>query len=236
MLFAGLIAVRKKAIRLRIGSVAWWLKGHIWLSLLSVPLIFYHAAFRWGGTLEILLWWTLAVVIASGVVGLALQNFLPRIMQLQLAAEAIPDQFAEFCHRLTATADAEVVAGCGAAAMEAALALAPGTEPPLADSKTWFASFYLREVRPFLGDEVTGKSMFATATQAESAFDRIRRSLPAECDAMLEQLGDACAERRQLAQQQHYYRLLHAWLKIHAPASIVLLVFAVIHIVSALYY
>ena len=57
-----------------------------------MPLIFYHAAFRWGGTLEILLWWTFAVVVVSGLVGLALQNVLPRIMQLQLSSEAIPDQ------------------------------------------------------------------------------------------------------------------------------------------------
>jgi hypothetical protein len=201
-----------------------------------VPVIFYHAAFRWGGTLEVWLWWTLALVITSGILGLALQNFLPRLMHLQIPAEAIPDQFSEVFRRLVATADAEVVAGCGAAAMEAALALAPDAEPPLADSKAWFASFYLRELRPFLGCENPSKSMFATAAQAEATFDRIRRSLPAECDAMLEQLGEVCQERRQLAQQQRYYGLLHAWLKIHVPASIVLLVFAVIHIISALYY
>src|SRR3990170_2286953 len=62
MLFAGLLSVRKKTVRLRLGSLSWWLKGHIWLGSLSVPLIFYHAAFRWGGTLEIFLWAMLLVV------------------------------------------------------------------------------------------------------------------------------------------------------------------------------
>src|SRR5262245_44815371 len=80
MVFAGLLAVRKKILRLRVGSVSAWLRGHLWLGLLSVPLIFYHAAFRWGGALEVLLWITFAIVIASGIVGLALQNILPRMM------------------------------------------------------------------------------------------------------------------------------------------------------------
>jgi hypothetical protein len=49
-------------------------------------------------------------------------------------------------------------------------------------------------------------------------------------------LRQACAEKRRIAQQERYYRVLHGWLKIHVPCSVVLLVFTVLHIVSALYY
>jgi hypothetical protein len=236
MLYAGLIAVRKRVIRLRIGTVRGWLRGHIWMSLLSVPIIFYHAAFRWGGTIEVLLWWTLAVVIVSGIFGLALQNVLPRMMHLQLPDEAIADQFAEVCQRLVAATDAEVVASCGVPAMEAALALPPGEEPSLADAKTWLAHFYLRNIRPFLEFDQSSMALFSNASQAEATFDRVGSSLPAECQTTLELLSAACSERQQLARQQRYHRLLHIWLRIHVPGAIVLLVFAVIHIISALYY
>src|SRR5437868_1000701 len=46
MVFAGGLAIRKKTLTLRAGSIAWWLRGHIWIGLLSVPTIFFHAAFR----------------------------------------------------------------------------------------------------------------------------------------------------------------------------------------------
>ena len=237
MAFAGLLAVRKKTVRIRFGSLSWWLKGHLWLGLLSVPLIFYHAAFRWGGTLEVLLWWTLAAVITSGMVGLALQNIVPRIMQLQLPSEAIPDQFDEVTRRLTLATDSQVSAGCGAAALEAALADAAGGQPPdLSDSKRWLANYYIREVRPYLGGPRPAASPFSNERQAEAAFEHLRKSLPDDCDATLQALGEACEERRQIAMQERLYRLLHWWLRIHVPCSAVLVLFAVIHIITALYY
>src|SRR5687768_16730866 len=105
MVFAGFLSVRKKFVRARLGSLSWWLKGHLWLGALSVPMILFHSAFRWGGWLEIMLWLTLTVVVASGLFGLALQNILPRTMKAQLPDEVIPDQFAEVCRRLVLFAD-----------------------------------------------------------------------------------------------------------------------------------
>src|SRR5438874_12772269 len=46
MLFAGALSVRKKTVRLRAGSLSWWLGRHFWIGLLSVPIILFHAAFR----------------------------------------------------------------------------------------------------------------------------------------------------------------------------------------------
>lgn len=237
MVFAGLLSARKKSVRWRLGSLSWWLKGHIWLGMLSVPLIFYHAAFRWGGTLEVLLWIMLAVVTVSGAIGLVLQNVLPRMMQLQLPSEAIPDQFAEFCRRLIAAADEQVSAGCTPAAIEAALARSPSDlAPAQSDAKVWLADFYMRTVRPFLGRERMPDSPFANVQQAEAAFDRIRKTLPDDCGSTLDWLEKSCDERRQLAQQERLHRMLHGWLKIHVTCSVALLVFAVVHVVSALYY
>ena len=45
MVLAGLLSARKKLPQLPIGSAQTWLKAHIWLGLLSVPLILFHAGF-----------------------------------------------------------------------------------------------------------------------------------------------------------------------------------------------
>jgi hypothetical protein len=199
-------------------------------------MIFFHAAFRWGGWLEILLWLTFGVVIVSGVIGLALQNVLPRVMKVQLPAEAIPDQFAEICRRLILAADEQVIAQCTPLRMEAMLGgTAKSAGAASADPLDKLADFYLRSVRPFLQPSSNEKQL-ATDEQAQQVFDQVRASLPDTCHATVHGLEQLCNDRRELAQQQRLYHWLHAWLKIHVPFSVALAVFAVIHIVSALYY
>jgi hypothetical protein len=237
MVFAGLLAVRKKSVRLRLGSLSWWLRGHLWLGLLSVPLIFYHAAFRWGGTLEILLWITLGVVIASGFVGLVLQNILPRMMWLQLPAEIIPDQLAQVCHGLATRADEAVIDGCQSAAMETALARSPAELAAApAEPAVWLAGFYLHNVREFLDSAAAVDSPLASEQQSQLMFERARSLLPFDYHMTLDKLEQACDERRQLSRQERLYRLLHGWLRIHVPFSIALFVFIVVHVITALYY
>ena len=69
MVFAGLLSARRQVPTWRIGSAQFWLKGHIWIGLLSVAFILFHAGFRWGGPVEIGLWLATAVIILSGVIG-----------------------------------------------------------------------------------------------------------------------------------------------------------------------
>jgi hypothetical protein len=237
MLFAGLLAVRKKTVRLQLGNLSWWLRGHLWLGALSVPLVFYHAAFRWGGTLETLLWLTFGAVIVSGVVGLALQNAVPRMMKHELPDEIIPDQFAQACSVLTAQADELVLKQCGPKAMEAALRKTPADQvEPLLKPAMSLAEFYLSEVRTYLASDARGSSSLGNAQHAQLLFERVSSLLPFDFHAAVEQLEAACDQRRQWGRQMRLYGLLHGWLKIHIPFSIALLVFAVAHIVSALYY
>jgi hypothetical protein len=237
MLFAGLLTVRKRSLRWRLGSISWWLKGHLWLGTLSVPLVVYHAAFRWGGTLETLLWIALALVIASGMVGIVLQNVLPRMMKLQLPEENIPDQLAEICLRLVALADESVTEQCTSAAVAAAIeGASEDFTSPQTSPRDRLAGFYIHSLRPFLGSEYAADSPFANAQQAQLTFERLRDSLPADFHESVDDLDVFCEDRRRLAQQARLHGLLHAWLKVHVPVSIALLVFAVLHVVTALYF
>src|SRR6202521_833129 len=69
MLYAGLLGARKKKPVWRLGRAQTWMRGHLWLGLLSLPLILFHAGFAWRGALTAVLMVLLAIVVASGVLG-----------------------------------------------------------------------------------------------------------------------------------------------------------------------
>ncbi|MDZ4658401.1 MAG: hypothetical protein SH868_12555 [Bythopirellula sp.] len=237
MVIAGMLSARKKTLRIRFGSLSGWLKGHIWLGLLSVPLIFFHTAFRWGGLLEQILMAVFLIVIVSGILGVILQNILPRLMKSQLDSEVVPDQMDHLCRGLQREADACVVASCGGAAVEQALAREPqALSASTADPTNWLLGFYLESVRPYLGAAIVPGAVLASNRQGELVFERARSSVPDRLRNTLDQLEELCRVRRRLQLQAQLHGLLHGWLKVHIPLSVMLLVFTVLHIVTALYY
>jgi len=233
MVFAGLLSARKKTIRLRLGSLSWWLKGHLWLGLLSVPMILFHTAFRWGGTLELLLMLLFFVVILSGVVGLVLQNIVPRAMKTLLPTEAIPDQIGYLCQVLQSEADNEVIAACGSDVLTVAFE-SPGKAE--IDHDRWLANLHCTLVRPYLGSDTAGGSTLSSRRRAKWIFERARSSLPEPYQVTVDALEEKCRVRRQLQSQSRLHLLLHGWLRLHIPFSVGLLVFTLVHIVTALYF
>ena len=91
-IFAALLGVRKKLVLWRVGTVQRWLRAHIWLTLLTIPLVILHSGFRLGGPMTTLLVVLYVIVMVSGVYGLALQHQLPRIMMERLPAESVYEQ------------------------------------------------------------------------------------------------------------------------------------------------
>src|SRR6266852_5017938 len=45
MLFEGLLGARKKVPVWRLGRAQTWMRGHLWLGLVTLPLILFHAGF-----------------------------------------------------------------------------------------------------------------------------------------------------------------------------------------------
>src|SRR5207237_4121236 len=91
-IFAALLGVRKKLLRLHIGSVQSWMRAHIWLTLLTIPLVILHSGFRLGGPMTILLLLLYVIVMVSGIYGLILQHRMPRLMQERVPVETIYQQ------------------------------------------------------------------------------------------------------------------------------------------------
>src|SRR6516165_2895726 len=48
ILFAGLLGARKKVPVWRLGRGTTWMRGHLWLGLLSFPYILFHSGFSLG--------------------------------------------------------------------------------------------------------------------------------------------------------------------------------------------
>lgn len=121
MLFAGLLAARKPLRIRRIGSAQFWLKGHLWLGTLCIPFILFHAGFGWGGLLEQIMWYSLAIVAVSGFFGLAIQQFLPRLLWNRTPLETFEAQTPYQCDRMTFIADLRIAGLC-----ESPLEVPPG--------------------------------------------------------------------------------------------------------------
>ena len=92
MVFAALLAVRKRLPTWRVGSAQFWLRGHLWLGTLGFVLILFHAGFKWGGLLENLLWVSFGLVVVTGFAGVALQQVIPRLLTTRVPLETIVAQ------------------------------------------------------------------------------------------------------------------------------------------------
>ena len=102
--FAALLGARKKVVLWRIGTVQRWLRAHIWLTLLTIPLVILHSDFRLGGPMTTLIIVLYIVVMVSGIYGLILQHYLPTAMMERLPAESVYEQIPHIRAQLVAAA------------------------------------------------------------------------------------------------------------------------------------
>jgi hypothetical protein len=229
MLYAGLLGARKKVPVWRIGRAQTWMRGHLWLGLLSLPLILFHGGFAFRGPLTALLMWLFFIVIASGVLGAAIQHYIPRMMTSRVPMETIYEEIPHVRAQLCQEADQLVATVYGA-----------GDVSTLADieqeDRARFREIYLGKVRPFLADPDGKEVELADPQRSSEVFESLRRITAASVHPVLNDLENICEEEYQLSRQVRIYRWLHAWLLVHVPLSIALLALGAVHAVMALRY
>jgi hypothetical protein len=113
MIFAALLGARKRVPTWRLGRAQAWMRGHLWLGLLALPMILFHGGFHFGGALTRVLMWLLVITVFSGVFGAALQHYLPQMMTSDVPLETIYDQIGHVRSLLREEADRIVEAVCG---------------------------------------------------------------------------------------------------------------------------
>jgi hypothetical protein len=113
MLFAAFLGARKRVPTWRIGRAQDWMRGHLWLGFLALPMILFHGGFHFGGTLTRVLMWLLIITVFSGVFGATLQHYVPRAMTSDVPLETIYDEIAHVRSLLREEADRAVESICG---------------------------------------------------------------------------------------------------------------------------
>ena len=254
MLFAGLLGARKKYPVWRVGRATNWMRGHLWLGLLSFPLILFHAGFRLGsGSLTRALMVLFIFVVVSGIAGAALQHWLPRVITervpletvyeqidhvrgqlLEEAAAAMNEVRAALEGDLAQTDQQRLIAGAAAGTMGGmTFASAIGADERVSAT---LSEFFRDQVRPFLEQGGARHCALANSEQAGGIFEQLRILVPKNLWPRLNDIESICEEKRQLDRQRIFHRVLHGWLLVHIPASYALLVLGVVHAVVALRY
>jgi len=245
MLYAGLLGARKKKPIWRIGRTQTWMRGHLWLGLLSLPVILFHGGFAFRGPLTAVLMWLFFIVIGSGILGAVFQHYLPRVMTSRIPMETIYEEIPHVRTQLRAEADQLVAAVCGPVdPVASATPGLPGQQPAAmtavidieADDRNHFREVYMQKVRPFLDNPEAKEAELADQRRANELFESLHRMMATPVHGIIEDLQNICEEERQLNRQIRIYQWLHGWLLVHVPLSIALLVLGGIHAVMALRY
>jgi hypothetical protein len=234
MVFEGLLGLRKKFPIWRVGRAQTWMRAHLWLGLLSLPLILFHGGFMFRGPLTFVMMMLFFIVIISGVLGAALQHYVPKALSATVPLETIYEEIPHVREQLRDEADELVSALCGPLEGIGGAARETVTGAVLVEvehqDKQRFREAYLRTIRPFL------EQPEAPHGELAPVFRSMRTVFPEEFCATVNDLENICDEERQLTRQQRMYRWLHTWLLVHVPLSIALLVLGGVHAVMALRY
>jgi len=229
MILAGLLAARKRIHGGQLGTVKWWLRGHLWIGMVSVPLVFFHSGFRFGGPLEQILMWCFLAVILSGIVGQVIQQFAPRFMRTSIPQQAIFEQLPIAIDALKDAADQEMLT-----VYDTLFTNHDG--PETEDADEFLRTFYLRHIRVFLQVDIPSDSPLIHPTQSVGVFATVREGITNRMLPVVDQLELICNERRQLITQNKLQWIMHGWTLVHIPLSVSLLILALIHIIMSLYY
>jgi hypothetical protein len=235
MLYAGLLGARKRVPTWRLGRAQTWMRGHLWLGLLSLLLILYHAGFAFRGPLTLIMMLLFFIVIGSGILGAAIQHYVPSLITSRVPLETIYEEIPHVRAQLRNEADQLAAGICGSLDGEAEehSSLAVEIEH---DDRMRFREVYLQKVRPYLDDPESKSAELADPLRSGETFEALRRLLAPPVHGVLDDLENICEEEQQLSRQIRIYRWLHAWLLVHVPLSIALLVLGAVHAVVALRY
>jgi len=262
MIFAALLGARKRVPVWRLGRAKAWMRGHLWLGFLALPMILFHGGFHFGGALTQVLMWLLIFTVGSGVFGAVLQHYLPRLMTTDVPLETIYDEISNVRKLLREEADRTVESVCGPlgftkialeeeqraggfsamrpsavpATSGAAVASAPELIVLSEEESAPLRRFYKNEMRPYLERPRERRLVLSREDKAQLAFSAVRTLLPVAAHEKLGELQDICDEARQLQKQERLHHWMHGWLLVHIPISLALILLGAVHAVMALRY
>lgn len=206
------------AARRRLGSARGWLYLHLYGGALFVLLMLMHSGFSVPtGAVTWWLWLLALWTVVSGLTGLALQQWIPRVLGSGLETEAVYERVPELVSEVGERAEA-VAAGCD--------------EPVRA--------VWERRLAPALGAPHRRLLYFFDITGGQPPglrdLEYLRRLAAPEEAERIEELIRLYRTKLELDAHYTLQLGLRAWLWAHVPVSLVVLALLGVHLVTVWYY
>jgi hypothetical protein len=238
-IFGALLSLRKRVVLWSICTVQSWMRAHIWLTLLTVPLVLLHSGFRFGGPMTILLMALYSVVMVSGVYGLFLQHKIPALMKEQLPSETIFEQIPHIRSQLFLAAQRmcnslKLATPIPATGDSLAAKLPASISDP--ESEAAIVTFLEDQVMPYLYARRGSRFRLGNGRYSDDTFRFVKLRVAEPYQSRVEQIQAWCDERRMLDLQIRLQHFLHGWLFVHVPFSFLLLMLTAWHAFMTLFY
>jgi len=214
ILFLSAYNARKKLPFLPLGSSEAWFQLHIYLGLSTAAIFLLHIRFHPPtGWFEGTLAWLYALVMVSGIFGLAVTRYFPRRLTAR-GGEVIYEKIPGLRHSLRQQAEA----------------IALGGDRP----SSTLAEFYARRLDAFFAEPRNFVHHLAESRRPLNSLvaelEDLRRYQADKEQAALEQLLALVRQKDTLDYHRALQSTLRLWLFIHLPLTWSLLIFSFVHI------
>ena len=226
-------AARKRAYRSTWGTLEGWMQAHIYIGLLAAVAVLLHTGFHFRDRVAVAAFAVLLAVVLSGVVGVLLYSVVPRRLSAaenNLSPHAIAEQLdtmARAMARLAQSRSDPFQQVCQGLLLESR----PGR---LAGWRLVLLGNPGRHLAAAAA--VGGGSSGDSRTPWAAALPRVPLGEQPELRQLLTMSRQRAELLRRLVVQQRYRNLLDAWLWVHVPLSVALLVVLAAHLVAVFYY
>jgi hypothetical protein len=239
-IFGALLSLRKRVVLWRVGSVQSWLRAHIWLTLLTIPLVLFHSGFRLGAPMTALLMALYGVVMVSGIYGLILQHQVPQIMKERLPNETVYEQIPYVRSQLARAAERMCDSFKASAASPLSRAIESSRGPSLSvtdpESEAALTAFLEDQVMPYLRGRHGHRFPLGNTSYSNDTFRFVKLRVADAYRRRVEEIESWCDQRRMLDLQTRLHYWLHSWLFLHVPFSFLLLLLTAWHAFVTLFY
>ncbi|HXH41915.1 MAG TPA: hypothetical protein VNN08_25045 [Thermoanaerobaculia bacterium] len=213
--------IRKRWYRSTFGTVEQWMQSHIYLGILVLVILIFHTGGRFHDKVAVATLILVAIVVSSGVLGAILYVTVPRLLtevESNLTVDEISEQLNQLGKQMAR--------------------IASGRSAP-------FQRIYdqlIREAAPgwLAGWRLLFARMRKVKTLAAGDWANLLSLVQKDEQEELRQMLVVSRQRKELLirliYQQRYKNVLEFWLYIHIPFTILLLLFAIVHVVAVFYY
>ena len=216
------LGIRKRSYSSSSGTLQGWVSAHVYLGLLTLLIIPMHAGFRFGWDVHTLAYVLLVVVVLSGIVGIVLYRNIPsRLTKFEAGQQA--DKIDGEIGRLLVDMRALVKDKS-----DALVQLYKSEVAALQEARLQGWSLLLR-----------GQGSDLLALRSADLSNKVS-SIPSEDQAAFQILSQLLLKKAQLElnlmRQMRLRNALQAWLYVHVPMSIALVVTVGLHLVMVFVY